>query len=33
MFDLMQTPDILGWVERSDNKIVQIGIFPLNIVS
>ena len=26
-FDLMQTPDLLGRVNRSDNEIVQISIF------
>ena len=27
MFDLMHTPDLLGWVKRSDIEIVQISIF------
>ena len=26
-FDLMHTPDIFGWVKRSDIEIVQISIF------
>ena len=26
-FDFMHTPDILGWIERSDIEIVQISIF------
>ena len=26
-FDLMHTPDLLGWVKRSDIEIVQISIF------
>ena len=25
-FDLMQTPDLLGWVKKSDIEIVQISI-------
>ena len=26
MFDLMHTPDLLGWIKRSDIEIVQISI-------
>ena len=33
MFDIMHTPDLLGWVKRSDIEIVQISIFWLNLVT
>ena len=33
MFDLMHTPDILGWVKRSDIEIVQINIIWLNLMT
>ena len=32
-FDLMHTPEIIGWVKRSDIEIVQKSIFGLNLVN
>ena len=31
--DIMHTPDLLGWVKRSDIEIMQIIIILLNLVS
>ena len=32
-FDLMHTPEIMGWVKRTNIEIVQISIFGLNLVN
>ena len=29
-FDLTHTPDLCGWVERSDIEIVKVNVFSLN---
>ena len=33
MFDIMHTPGLLDWVERSDIEIEQISMIWLNLVT
>ena len=33
MFDIMHTPDLLGWVKMPDIDTVQISIILLNLIS